>query len=117
MKKRSGEDGVCVKKRSREDGVCVEKAHVAVAVSGKPARDRSCWEAEHQCVWSTWGVTGGARVREVHVVGTHVLERREARARSGRAVVDALQGSRDPFLFLLFGLCVNDCGKAPVGDM
>ena len=60
-------------------------------------------------------VTGGARVREVHVYETHVLERREARARSGRAVVDALQGSRDFFLLLLFGLCVNDCGKAPVG--
>ena len=66
-------------------------------------------------MWSTWRVTGGARVREVHVDKTHVLERREARARSGRAVVDALQGSRDSFLFLLFGLCVNNCGKAPVG--
>ena len=68
------------------------------------------------CVEYSERVTGGARVREVHVYETHGLERREARARSGRAVVGALQGSRDSFLFLLFGLCVNDCGKAPVGD-
>ena len=42
---RSGADVLMVavrEKRSREDGVCVEKAHVAVAVSGKPARDQSC---------------------------------------------------------------------------
>ena len=71
-------------------------------------------------MWSTWRVTGGARVREVHVGETHVLERREARARSGRTEGRRAEGkSRLSFLsfFLLFGLCVNDCGEAPVGDI
>ena len=77
----------CEEKRSGEDGVCVEKAHVAVAVSGKPHEIRV---AERQST-SVCGVLG--EVREVHVIETHVLERREARARSGRAVVDALQGT------------------------
>ena len=78
---------------------------MAVAVSGKLHETRV---AERQST-SVCGVLG--EVREVHVYETHVLERREARARSGRAVVDALQGSRDSFFFLLFGLCVNDCGR------
>ena len=93
----------------RGRSACGESA-CGCRVSGKPHETRI---AERQST-SVSGVLGESR--EVHVYEAHVLERREARARSGRAVVDALQGSRNSFLFLLFGLCVNDCGKAPVGD-
>ena len=87
-------------------------------VCGESARGCRCvWEGRtraellrgraRDCVEYSERVTGGARVREVHVIETHGLERREARARSGRAVVDVLQGSRDSFLFLLFGFYVQ----------
>ena len=69
---------------------------MAVAVSGKLHETKV---AERQST-SVSGVLG--ELREVHVYETHGLERREARARSGRAVVDALQGSRDSFSFLFY---------------
>ena len=58
-------------------------------------------------MWSTRRVTGGARVREVLVGETHVLDRREARTRSGRAVVDAHKGKLRLLSFSFIGFYVQ----------
>ena len=103
---RSGADVLRVavrEKRSREDGVCVEKAHVAVAVSGKPHETRI---AERQST-SVCGVLGESR--EVHVYERCTLSRRTcsrgARPELG-AVVPWSTRSREvatPFFFFYLG--------------
>ena len=66
------------------------------AVWKSTRRDRGCVKKrsrERECVWSTWRVTGGARVREVHVFERHERRQRPSRGSTRKGK------SRLPFSF------------------
>ena len=99
----------------------VKKRSKRSSVERKALEKVECGEKSARKGRAVCGVLGESR--EVHVYERCTCTRctctRGARPELGAVVLWSTR-SREvatPSFFLLFGLCVNDCGKAPVGDI